>query len=317
MFNFETFLAFQRRIRFKGLNLVKKTKEVMKSEVVKFFEDLYLVTGEEQIAELQMMDMSRLMKEVVFPKVLCLPRAGLRYPRIDGRFMEVMTKCGRDFLEADFKLGAILLECAMQRLTCNPNLPAINYQAMLPIGYQQYSARSINPNGINGCPDEPGLWGAEELRFVMEMLPVCLELDKKCPQGSAFYGYATQYAEHARTLLFQTLTKGVKNLIPYHSSIKDMPSCDEVWNSAADMLVKAKLVPEFIDYCVDKKWRCGMKFFSSSWASAQDLDLLLSKIDLDKEIFYLGFKRQCMKVCGLYEKKTREKVLEEIRLYEE
>lgn len=289
----------------------------MKSEIVKFFEDLHLVTSEEQIAELHMMDMSRLMKEVVFPKVLCLPRSGIRYPRIDGRFMEVMTKCGRDFLEADFMLGAILLECAMQRLTCNPNLPAIKYQEMLPDSYQQYSARSINVNGINCCPDEPGLWGAEELRFIMEMLPVCLELPEKCPQCSVFYSYAVKYAEHAKTLLFQTLTKGVKNLIPYHSLIKDMPSSDDVWNRAADTLVKAKLVPEFIDYCVDNKWRYGMLFFSSSWVTNQDLDLLLSKINLDNENFYLGFKRQCLKAIGLYEKKTRKKVLEEIYKYKE
>lgn len=272
--------------------------------IVNTMEELGFVRNQEQKEALLAMSTQQLMKDFVFPHCLCLPRSGVRYPRISGSFMKLMTKHGRDFLQADYELGSILLECAMQRITRHPDLPAINYRDNLPDAYKQYAASSVNRNGYNGCPDEPGLWGNEEVNFLVKMLPVCLELRNPV------------YADHAKLILFQMVSlldkkKGGCRSFLWIDSV-DLAQT-EVWNIAGGMLYEAGLVREFTDYCVGQGWRSGMNLFSSVRFYGQDEEYLLNRIDLDKETYYRGFKRGFLKLCGLYNKMTRKRVAEEIR----
>ncbi len=276
----------------------------MNANVINTLEELGFVRNEEQMAELRMMSIQQLMKDFVLPQCLCLPRAGVRYPRISGSFMRLMTKHGRDFLAADYELGSILLECAMQRITRHPDLPAIDYRGNLPEAYKMFSAGSSNPRGYNHCPDEPGLWGSAEVHFLLEMLPVCLEL------------HNSTYAGHAKLILFQMVSMLAEN--GEFSWLGDVRHCDvcreDVWKVAVDMLYQANLVRAFVDYCVAKGWRSGKKLFSLPQFYGQDLEYLFSKIDLDKETYYRGGKRGLLKLCGLYNKMTRKRILEEIQL---
>lgn len=270
--------------------------------IVNTLEELGFVRNEEKMAELAAMSTAQLMKDFVFPQCLCLPRSGDRYPRISGRFMRLMTAHGRDFLAADYGLGSILLECAMQRITRHPSLPAIDYRAMLPDEYKPYAASSVNPNGINGCPDEPGLWGSAEVHFLLEMLPVCLDLRN------------STYAGHAKLILFQMVSMLANNgrfmwLNGCYCDVRE----EDAWKAAVDMLYEANLVQAFVDYCVAEGWRVGKELFCQPYFYGQDEEYLLNRIDLDKEVYYRGGKRRFLKLFGLYDKFTRKKIAEEIR----
>lgn len=260
--------------------------------------ELHLVRDEKK-AELLAMTVPQLMKDYVLPHCLCLPRAGIRYPRIAGEFMELMAKHGKDFLEADYELGSVLLELAMQRITKHPDLPAIDYRGILPDEYKPYSAASINPDGFNCCPDEPGLWGSEEVHFLVEMLPTCLAL-RDAP-----------FANHAQTILFQLLT----NLSNGFMWLDNPSHCDmskqEVWEKAVSIARQTGMMQVMIDRCVEAGWRCGKRFFKT--LSDAQLIYLVNKIDLEKERYYTGIKRFLLKAFGLYIRRTQEKIVEEIR----
>lgn len=283
----------------KGPNLVKKNKNMV--NIVKTLVSLGLVRNEKEEARLSAMTMSQLMREFVFPQVLCLPRSGIRYPRISDSFMKLMTIHGKDFLAADHYLGAVLLECAMQRITKHPDLPAINYREMLPKEFQAYAASAINPDGLSPCPDEPGLWGSAEVEFITQMLPTCLQR------------LAGEYQSHAQIILFQILTLVKNGEVMW----LDNPSycCltqKEVYDRACNMLFDYKLEREFVDYCVEHGWREGMSVFASWRFAHKDIDYLLSKIDLDKEKYFEGVDRTFMKVFGLYNQKTKDKIMDEL-----
>ncbi len=273
------------------------------AEIINTLEELGFVRKEEEKQQLLAMTVPQLMKDYILPQCLCLPRSGVRYPRIDGCFMRLMAKHGQDFLSADYELGSVLLELAMQRITKHPELPAIDYYGILPDAYKPYSAASCNPNGYNGCPDEPGLWGDGEVEFLMERLPTCLAL------GDA------RYAEHAKTILFQLLTKldGKNEGDSHWFGMRCEKTERELWQAAAHMAIKAGLSRVIIDLCVNKGWRCGKQFFAFPWFLGEDEFYLLDQIDLNKEEYFRGLKRGILKLFGLYNKKTREKIMEEIR----
>lgn len=264
-------------------------------------EKLGFVREDKQKEGLLAMSMPELIENFVLPQCLCLPRSGRRYPRIDGSFMALMARHGKDFLEADYEHGSVLLELAMQRITKNPELPAIDYRGILPAEYQPYSAASVNPNGYNYCPDEPGLWGAESVHFIVEMLPTCLGLGEP------------KYADHARLILFQILTKVTEHFFGMGVKYLGM-GADELWKSALQMLNEAGLEDDFIDYCLKSKagWRIGLKVFQNWDYPAGSLRRLVDGIDLDKEVYYKGFKRRLLKLFGLYNKMTRKRILEEL-----
>lgn len=272
----------------------------MIQNVIKTMEELGFVRNEEQKAELLAMNMPELMEKFVFPKCLFLPRTGRRYPRIDDSFMALMVRHGKDFLAADYELGSVLLELAMQRITKHPDLPAIDYKGILPEKWRAYSAGSMNPDGINGCPDEPGLWGSVQVRFIVEMLPVCLHLSEQ------------KYAEHARLILFQLISRLDADFMWLDEEYCYL-SKEEVWKAAVSLLFEENLVQEFVDYCVGKGWRVGKKLFQSPRFYGQDEEYLLSKIDLSKETYYKGFKRKALGWLGLYNSKTRKRILNELR----
>lgn len=274
----------------------------MVQQIVKTLEDLYLLYDEKKKSELLSMSVFQIMKNFVLPNCLCLPRSGIRYPRIDGRFMELMTRHGKDFLEADYELGNVLLECAMQRISKHPALPAIDYQGNLPEGYKSYSAASINCDGHNNCPDEPGLWGFTEVHFIVKMLPTCLKL------------YNPTLAKHAKLILFQILT-----LLPNRLTWRDEIFCnftkEETWNAGLKMLhITPDLEYEFVDYCVCNDWRLAVPIVLRGEFSPETIDYLLSKIDLDKETYYTGFKRRVLKFVGLYNKMTRKRIIEVLQI---
>lgn len=272
----------------------------MIQKIVATMGELGFVRNEEQKAELLAMSVPQLMEEFIFPRCLCLPRSGCRYPRIYGRFMELMARRGKDFLEADYGLGSILLECAMQRITRHPDLPAIDYKGNLPEKYKPYSAGSVNPDGICCCPDEPGLWGSEEVHFLLQMLPVCLQLKEP------------KYAAHAKLILFQMVSLLGQGHLSWLSRYCDV-SEEDAWKAAVDMLFEENLVQEFVDYCVSKGWRVGLKLFRSRRFYGQDEEYLLNKIDLKQETYYKGFKRKALAGLGLYNQKTRKCILNELR----
>lgn len=268
--------------------------------IVNTLAEIGFVRKSEERRELIAMNISQLIKEYILPRCLCLPRSGERYPRISGRFMKLMAKHGKDFLEEDYELGSILLELAMQRITKHPELPAMDYLGILPDAYKPYSAASVNFDGYNGCPDEPGLWGDAEVAFLMEQLPTCLAL-RDMP-----------FALHAQTILWQLLTKlnGRDALSSSMLSMNCKRTEDELWLAAVDITTKANLTQDMIDRCVSAGWRCGKRFFVTL-RNAQ-LNYLLGKIDFDKEVYYTGFKRFLLKGIVEYNRRTEAKIREEI-----
>lgn len=275
----------------------------MIQRIVKTLDELGFVRKETQKAELLAMSVPQLMEDFVLPCCLSLPRTGRRYPRIDGSFMELVTRHGKDFLEADYRLGNVLLELAMQRITRHPDLPAIDYKGNLPEKYKPYSAASINPNGCNGCPDEPGLWGKEEVHFIVEMLPLCLKSGER------------MYADHAKLILFQILTKITDGFFGMGEMYENMLAKD-VWKAAYQMLTDGHYEADFVDYCVAQNggWRIGFEVFKNwAWKTSPELlNYLLSKIDLDRETYFKGIKRDVLKFFRAYDKMTRECIVKEL-----
>lgn len=255
--------------------------------------------------ELRALSVRQLMRQHVLKRCLCLPRSGYRYPRISGRFMKLMAKHGKDFLMADYELGSVLLELAMQRISRHPYLPAIDYKGILPDEYKQYSAASINPDGINGCPDEPGLWGYEELLFLKEMLPTCLELQNEA------------YRNHAVTILFQLLFMFSSRASSLGVCLDEQIMDEEKLRAGfVTMAENAGLIKEMIERCFKADWRRGIDFYMKLSASYTADVLaavdLLTQEDLDNEIYYIGQGRWFLKFFGIYNQMTKKKIREEL-----
>ncbi len=271
------------------------------ANVVDTLEALGFVREPALKAELSAKTLPQLMKDFILPRCLCLPRSGVRYPRIASEFMALMAKHGQDFLAADYELGSVLLECAMQRITRHPDLPAIDYKGNLPAPYKAYAASAINPDGMNGCPDEPGLWGTEAIDFLLSQLPACLAL-----RDAKFSG-------HAWTILFQLVTMLGKGEFLWMNGCYCPYSEDSVLKSAVQMCAKCGFNQKMVDCCTSSgDWRSGLALFGSSWFSVEDELYLLSKIDLDRETYYKGFKRAMLKLFRKYDKLTKQKISEEL-----
>lgn len=267
----------------------------MKQEIINTLEVMGFVrAGKHRLDE---MSLEEIMKYFILPKCVCLPRSGVRYPRISGEFMGLMALYGEDFLQADYELGSVLLELAMQRLSRHPELPAIDYKGNLPEEYKPYSAASINPNGINGCPDEPGLWGAEAWSFIRKQLPTCLKLTEP------------RYSAHAMMLLYQIASRSAKSMSPYNSDVDD----EEIAEWAVGLIKEYSSLDEFAVYLVkgNKGWREHAKFLSKYYKEL-NWERLFSLMDLDKEVYYKGGKRWVLKKLGLYDKLTKKRIAREL-----
>lgn len=128
------------------------------------------LTKQTNVQKIAQAPWKKVVDEVILPRLAGTPAQ--RY-RIAPPFMKFMALYGEECYQKDAKLGEILYEIALQRISNGAVLhqadPTPTFQA-LPAEYKAYASQ----NGYLGC--EPGLMGEEEEAFLRSRLENCAML---------------------------------------------------------------------------------------------------------------------------------------------
>ena len=148
------------------LDKILLTKKFIVMTIIEFIEK---ETGVQNLAYRSWQD---IVDNVILPDMAY--RADQRN-RIGSSFMRFMSLFPREVMQRDARLGAIMMEIAMQRISdgavLHPDDPTPTFDA-LPREYRTYASQ----NGYQG--GEPGLMGKECEDFIVRALPVALEYEQ-------------------------------------------------------------------------------------------------------------------------------------------
>jgi len=108
----------------------------------------------------------RLVNDYLLPKALGVGGSEKRFPHISDEFMAFMAEFGQECIIRDKETGELLMELAMQRISCGA-VAANDYDFIgsLPPEYQRYTA----------VYDEPGLMSQACWDFIEKNLRFCIE----------------------------------------------------------------------------------------------------------------------------------------------
>ena len=107
----------------------------------------------------------QLIDEVLLPKVLRPGGQDSRGWRISDGYMSLIAEFGEYLYNEDTFTGSLLLEIALQRLSCGAVLHAPTSYDVLPKGYEQYSAKY----------DQYGLMTDKCWLFLTSQINICLK----------------------------------------------------------------------------------------------------------------------------------------------
>lgn len=266
---------------------MKKTEKI----VEKLQELGYLYnSGEKEVTRFSEKSMMSLIKDFILPVVLNTGGERTRGWRIASSFMKLMAECGADLIREGGEAGEVLFELALQRIQCHPSLLSIDYAGILPAEYKKYSA----------AYDQSGLWNTNEWAFMQKMV----SLGKLVANDV--------YRAHCRTLVLQILQKvsPISMCSGWFSCKMENPN-KELFCWAMKNALQICSSEEIVDFLMENgNWRAH-----KSVLAVLDIEFekLVSYIDLDEEPYYKGVTRWVLKLFGLYEKKVKAQILEELR----
>lgn len=108
----------------------------------------------------------RLVNDYLLPKCLGVGGSEKRFPHISDEFMSFMAEFGHECIVRDKETGELLMELAMQRISCGAI--AVNdydFIGSLPLEYQRYTA----------AYDEPALMSQACWDFIEKNIQFCIE----------------------------------------------------------------------------------------------------------------------------------------------
>lgn len=155
------------------------------------------------VTELAAMPYRTVINTVVLPKILYPTGQDIRGWRIGDTYMDLMAEFGRQCWLRDNYTGEIMLEIALQRISCGAVLHETYSFKVLPEAYWKYSAMG----------DQPGLMSDTCWKFLQAQANICYQakltkehitkivfglLDHLDEEGNELKGYMLKY-DHFHT----------------------------------------------------------------------------------------------------------------------
>ncbi len=210
------------------------------------------------------MSAAEIVNKVVLPRIVQPTGQYIRGWRIGDSFMNLMADFAPDFCQADSFTGNILLEIAMQRLSCGAVLhDPTPVNDALPAGYKQYSA----------AYDQPGLMNEACWNFIRKQAAYCLS--------------NPQTRDHMAKILFglhDYLDAEGKELHGYMlGSIGSHISGKEVFAFATETITNNMTFQEqYEHFAIPGRFKSNKEFFRSNWSK-------INADDLAKRLEITGF----------------------------
>ena len=204
---------------------------------------------------------AEIVNNVVLPRIVQPTGQDIRGWRIGDDFLELMADFAPDFYRNDAFTAAILLEIAMQRLSCGAVLhEPTPVREALPAEYKQYSA---------AC-DQPGLMSDACWNFLRKQASFCLSLPQtKDHMSKIIFGLHDHLDAEGNELYGYML--GGSN---FHTSGK------EVFAFAAETIKnKMSFQEQYEHFSVPGRFRNNKEFFRSNWDKL-DLDDLAGRLEI-------------------------------------
>ena len=207
------------------------------------------------------MSASEIVNKVVLPRIVRPTGQDIRGWRIGDDFMNLMANFAPSFCQADSFTGNILLEIAMQRLSCGAVLhDPTPVRDALPEDYRQYSA---------AC-DQPGLMSEACWNFIRKQAAYCLS--------------NPQTRDHMAKILFglhDYLDPEGQELYGYMlGSIGSHISGKEVFAFATETITNNMTFQEqYEHFAIPGRFNSNKAFFRSNWDKL-DLDDLAGRLEI-------------------------------------
>ncbi|MDD4556568.1 MAG: hypothetical protein PHE89_04500 [Alphaproteobacteria bacterium] len=193
-------------------------------------------------------------EEVILSKIIRVGGQDSRGWRIPDSFMELMADFGDFIYQKDPYLGGILLELALQRISCGAVLhEPTSYKEALPKEYQKYSARY----------DQYGLMSEKCWLFLTKQIKTCLACDRT--------------KEHAQKIVLGLLN-GLQNKINHNGDymfggldfkVSPQEGYDWAYQTVTEEL-PFPMVYEF--FATPERWQSYSPWFRENWEKINQKD---------------------------------------------
>ncbi|MBQ7285119.1 MAG: hypothetical protein IJW72_02575 [Alphaproteobacteria bacterium] len=200
------------------------------------------------------MSAAEIVNTVVLPRIVYPTGQDIRGWRIGDDFMNLMADFAPDFYHADSYTAIILLEIAMQRLSCGAVLhdptPVLD---ALPNGYKQYSS---------AC-DQPGLMSNGCWNFIRKQAAFCLSIP--------------QTRDHMTKIIFglyDHLDKNGNELYGFTLGGSDFKtSGKEVFDFATQTIGNLTFQEQYEHFATPNRYMRNKEFFRNNWQHIDKKDL--------------------------------------------
>lgn len=234
----------------------------------------------QRIAKLSGIDVTgmapaEIVNNVVLPKIVMPTGQDIRGWRIGDSFMELMADFAPDFYRENAYTAVILLEIAMQRLSCGAVLhDPTPVREALPVGYKQYSA----------ARDQPGLMSTACWNFLRKQAVFCLSLPQTKNHMSKIIFGLHDHLDAEGNELYGFILGGIGSSI----------SGKEVFAFAAETIKNNMSFQEqYEHFAVPGRFRSNKEFFRSNWdkfdigdlAKRLEITGLFKKLKVKKAVF--------------------------------
>lgn len=247
----------------------------------------------------------RLVNDFILPKAVFVGGSEERFPHISDEFMSFMAEFGQECIDRDRETGEILMELALQRISCGAILnTGYDYVNSLPMEYRCYTADY----------DEPALMSQACWSFIEKNIEFCIK------------GLSNEaWRKHAEDILWNLVENinedgTTNNDFVWNEGLvdKSLKEVDEwvmykVGKIFSPYAVAVHLAPTWqghLQYIKDRldgviEWRC--KDVRQAFAKVDDIKGLNGK-----PYFKYGTSR-LLKVFGLYSRVLMAYILKDIR----
>lgn len=199
------------------------------------------------------MQQDRLVNEIILPLILKPGGQDIRGWRISDDYMMLLAEFGSECYAMDHFTGEIMLEIALQRLSCGAILHEGSRYDILPKEYYKYSA----------AWDQYGLMSDACWEFLTQQYKTCLQADlTKEHVTKIIFGLIDHLDENGMEQGNYMLKHAT-----FHTSSKDV--FDWAWKTAAKEFSFEK---RYAHFATTEKWRKYKTFFKENWREINEKD---------------------------------------------
>ena len=251
-----------------------------------------------EVDAIEHLSQERLVQDYILPKAVMETSQYIRGWRIHSDFMAFMAQWGQECVQRDRRTGEILMEIAMQRVSCGAVVYAFHesyhYLKALPEEYHKYSV-------IN---DQSGLMDQECWDFLKQNLLFCATKLQN--------GVSRRQAELICIGLIVGIHSDATISFLWNKEIVD-DSPKQVYQFALEIACKLFGIQEVASLFMKYGWQYHKDFFQQH-AGEIDFSKLLENMAYEKtgHKYFGKIRRFYLKLRGLYESEVKNAFIKEI-----